>query len=71
MLVAAVVTVFPYIATVAETSFMTTAAMVATDAIIWKPGFYSYGDYMEDDYMAHWHEVYTFLCLMGLCKNQE
>ena len=30
---------FPYIATVAETRFSTTAAIVATGAIIWKPGF--------------------------------
>ena len=30
--------VFPYIATVAETRFSTTAAIVATGAIIWKPG---------------------------------
>ena len=29
---------FPYIATVAETRFSTTAAIVATGAIIWKPG---------------------------------
>ena len=33
--------VFPYIATVAETRFSTTAAIVATGAIIWKPGFIS------------------------------
>ena len=31
--------VFPYIATVAETRFSTTAVIVATGAIIWKPGF--------------------------------
>ena len=31
--------VFPYIATVAETRLSTTAAIVATGAIIWKPGF--------------------------------
>ena len=30
--------VFPYIATVAETRFSTMAALVATGAIIWKPG---------------------------------
>ena len=30
--------VFPYIATVAETRFSTTVAIVATGAIIWKPG---------------------------------
>ena len=29
--------VFPYIATVAETRFSTTVAIVATGAIIWKP----------------------------------
>ena len=31
--------VFPYIANVVKTRFMMTAAMVATVAIIWKPGF--------------------------------
>ena len=30
--------VFPYIATVAETRFSTTAAIAATGAIVWKPG---------------------------------
>ena len=30
--------VYPYIVTIAETHFSTKAAMVATGAIIWKPG---------------------------------
>ena len=60
--------VFPFIANVAETRFSTTAAMVATGAIIWRPGLNDNSVWKCQDYFAVYSCI-LFFYLMSLFKH--